>query len=248
MSRIYTKYTSKELEKLKLGVDSGLPISSLEGLLEDRGASGIAKKLQTLSTQDPNTWNPEKIIKVVAEYKSELWISPRNDPERVEESKKRVLDYLREHPDAKVLDLENAGLSYDLSVGYDNKLNDARSYLGLEERARGQQLSKKQRKQRILSYLREHPNATTPEIERAGYKTELYVVPENIDSLRVEAGIIPEGHISAAEAARKLGKSREGISFLFRDGKLGGLKVGRRMYISETSVNNYSVNSSPTLK
>jgi len=236
------KFMLHELEVMLSGVNSGTPMSELESILKGRKAVAIVRKLNLLSEEDPIMWDPEKIRPYVKHVRSELWRSPQNDPNRVEQSKQRILDYLRENTDANAPDLDNAGLAYDLSVGYAGRINEARNEAGLGEFAPGENIkpSKKQRKQRILSYLREHPEASFPDLVKAGYGHHLTAIGNGIDNLRRDADIVPNGYISGAEAADKLESSRQWVSKLFKQGKIDGIKVGKRLYVSETSVINYS--------
>jgi len=53
-------------------------------------------------------------------------------PERTqEESRQRVLAYVKEHPEAGARDLREAGLAYELKRGYKNRINNARNKLGI---------------------------------------------------------------------------------------------------------------------
>jgi len=234
---MYRIYTVEELAQLLFEVNAGTPIEEIEVKL-DRSAGGIALKLENLSKRDPNTWNSEKTRPYIVQHSSEVWNLPQKDPDRVQQSRQRVLGYLRDNPDANRSDLAKAGLSYDLSVGYNRRINDARRDLGLEERVAGQQQTKGMKRQRILSYLREHPDAMVYDIKQDGHKWALEALKQNIDDLRREAGVVPKDYISAAKVAKELHISRTRVSQLFEKGQLDGYKSGRRLFISLPSVEN----------
>jgi excisionase family DNA binding protein len=236
-------YTPEDLEILLEGVNLGTDISELVESL-GRTESGIVQKLDKLSKTDPAIWDPEKVKPYVGHDNREKWKSVRNNPQTIARSQKRVLDYLRKHPDAMTPDLREAGLDPDLQLGYRHRINDARRELGLEERMGGGRLrlTREQRKEKILSYLRLNPDAGRKDAESAGHSYDFNEVRESIHSLRKEAGVVPEDYLLGAEAAGRLGLSKEGVSVLFRHGTLEGIRVGTNFYISRESVDNYSKN------
>lgn len=245
-----TKYTPQDLEILLEGVNSGTPISVLEQKL-GRTSRGLELKLGNLLSQDEDTWDREKINLLFRYIHSRSWLASREDAALVERSRQKIDDYLLEHPDAATRDLQDAGLRYALFVGYGGLINDARNQLGLAELGPRELLkpTNEQRRQGLINYLRVNRDASNKDLQRDGYGRDIIVIEDTLESLRREVGIVPEGYIRAGEASRKLRKSREGISFLFRTGKLKGIRVGRDMYISQTSIRDYSqTNSEPTLK
>lgn len=244
------KYTPQDLAILLEGVNSGTPISVLEQKL-GRTSRGLELKLGNLLSQDEDAWDREKINLLFRDIHSRRWLASREDAALVERSRQQIDDYLLEHPDAATRDLQEAGLLYALFVSYGGLINEARNQLGLAELGPRELLkpTNEQRRQGLISYLRINRDASSEDLRRDGYSRDILAIEDTLESLRREAGIVPEGYIRAAEASRKLGKSREGISFLFRTGKLEGIRVGRDMYISQTSIRDYSqTNSEPTLK
>jgi hypothetical protein len=235
-------YNSQELEIMSSGVELGIPLSELEKRLEDRSSRVIGNDLQKLSEEDPNNWNPEQIRRMIADSNSKLWRAPQNDPDKVQQSRQRILNYLRENYDADREDIYHAGLNYDFSVGYQGRINDARKDLGFEERASGgqQQLTKEQRRQRIVSFLRNNPNTQATDNPYNGFQHDRSVVDGSIEDLRREAGILPNGFISAAEVSNRLHTNKQQVTNLFKRGDLDGFRLGRHIYISEISVTNYS--------
>jgi hypothetical protein len=234
------RYTQQELDILLEEVNLGTDISELEKKLE-RPGMGIAQKMYLLSKEDPDTWDLEKIEPYVAGWSRERWKTTQSDQPKVKRNQQRVLDYLKERPDADFHDLNAAGLKYALWVGYRNRINDARNHLGTMEMAPGGRLqsSIEQRRGKIVDYLREHPNALHMDVRRAGHGYDFNIVGGSIHDLRREAGIVPEGYILGADASRRLGMTKEGASYLFRKGTLEGIKVGANIYVSEASVDEY---------
>ena len=240
-----TKYTPQDLEILLEGVNSGTPISVLEQKL-GRTSRGLELKLGNLLSQDEDTWDREKINLLFRYIHSRSWLASREDVALVERSRQKIDDYLLEHPDAATRDLQEAGLRYALFVGYGGLINEARNQLGLAELGPRELLkpTNEQRRQGLINYLRVNRDASSEDLRRDGYSRDILAIEDTLESLRKEVGIIPEGYIPAAEASRKLGKTRGGISFLFRTGKLEGIRFAKRLYISETSIGLYSQTNS----
>lgn len=236
---MFRSYAPAELEQLLFEINAGT--SAEEILIKlDRSASSLVSKLKKLYESDPTRWDTEKVHEYVSKFNSEVWRLPRKQPDRVKQSRQRVLAYLREHPNADAQDFENDGLVYDLSIAYDsNRINAARRDLDLEEKHVGKQpsLSKEQRRQRLLDYLKEHPNVTMGNINNT-HRGDVSIVYGGIDAARRDAEIIPVDYISAAQSGRELGITRERISQLFEKGQLDGCRVGRRLYISLVDVEN----------
>lgn len=223
------RYSQKELELLLLQFNQEMPLSRLEIKL-GRSAYGIIQKIQSLSGQDPDTWNPSK----VREYKKQWYhvIGKEYHRQRIAYYKQRLRTYLGEHPDAIVRDLKVAGLMWDLYFGYEGSLDDARRDAGIDKKS-----AVAKRKEKIITYLKEHPNATTRDLKETELRNAFYSVYRyRIDEARRDAGIITDGYVSGAEAARMLGITRQFVSDLFKRHKLDGYKVGWSLFISLTSV------------
>ncbi len=231
------RYTPRELRILLREVNAGTEPSILEKKLEGRTETGILYKIGRLAREDPLTWVHDKVTKYRKRYGNIKWQSERKNPDKVESSRRKVLDYLREHPDAVHRDLQEARLGYYLFLAFGNNLNLARRELNLPERNIGvpTKFNIDDLKFRIISYLKQHPAATYKDVGAAGYGTYRYH-GLSLEYLRKKAKIPRPGYISGAAAARKLGLSREGISYLHRVGKLRGYRVGRKIYISSREV------------
>jgi len=226
-------YTPQELELLLSEVDLGTPLSELEVKLVGRSATSIVIKLKKLSEQDSTIWQRHKVTNYINEHMAGVVQKYR------ENWRQEIRDYLTNHPKATGGDLRKAGLHGKLRSAYDCNLTNARRDAGLhipDKEERGEES-----RNRVLSYLKEHPNARYTDLEEVGLLTDfnfVYKGKGNIMSARRDAGIVPTDYISAAEAARELDVSRERVSQLFEKGQLDGYKLGRSVYISLSSVEN----------
>lgn len=222
------RYTPQELSQLLFEVNSDAPLEKIAAKL-NRSELGIPRKLQQLSESYPDTWDPEKVHRYIAKLNSKKWRSPKKNPEKVERSKQKILNYLREHPDDTTVNIERAGLDFDLFIGYNNRLNVARRELGLKERPK--RISESQRRRRLLAYMKKHPNATRDDIYNAGYSQDINILHRSIYALRRDAGLVNDEYVSTEEAARALGIERKAVLYLFWKDRLDGIRLGRNIYI-----------------
>ncbi len=222
-------YSKEDLKLLRAGVEAGDSLSGLAGKL-GRSDAAIQKKLIRLSVQDPENFPRKDVSRYTAEY----FANVNKDPTLVERMKQKVLQYLLKKSDATLADLHEAGLGGHLHFGYGGQINAARRALGLEERKGGGQLklTKAKREERLLAYMRAHPNATRAEL--VGY--DVKVVYGNIHAARIAAGLVPKGYIHVTEAARLLGVSRVRVSQLREKGEFASLNVGANYYVSLLSI------------
>ena len=85
---------------------------------------------------------------------------------------------------------------------------------------------------RIVNYLIDNPEAMAKDLIANGHGWDLGIAYNGrINDAKRDAGIIPKGYISAAEAARQLNTSRSRISSLFNTGKLNGCRIGKSVFI-----------------
>ncbi len=233
-------YSPQDLRRLFRGVRAGKSLLDLAVAL-GRSEIGVGAHLEKLSRQSLY-WQSVGAGRVLKEYGSLKWRRPRDSSEKVEKSREEVSKYLREHPSATVKDLEEAGLSYHLSVGYDNRLNDARREVGIEESPKGKQPLKSRREYRedALDFIRDNPDAIFEDVKNVGYYSDLWCEGESITQLRIDAGVIPEDSIKAVEAAQILGVSKTTITNRIKAGKLSGFKRGVNLYLSRSEVEKYS--------
>ena len=227
------RYTTQELQQLLIELNLGVPISEVQQK-NGRPIAGIADKLERLSLQAPAIWNPEKIKEYLKGHRKkkskESWHRYRE--KRKDRSKRIILNYLTQHPTATVGDLRSASLGLDLSIGYHDRINDARREAGLKQR-KYTKLSKKERKQRLLGYLRENTEASCNDIVEAGLRTDFKAIYNfNLTDARRDAGIIKPGYVLAAEAARLWGVSRQYVSKMYKQCKIDGYKVGINLFIA----------------
>ncbi len=223
------------------GVGSGKSSEEIRAELKtlgyDRSEQGIVGKLLKLSRQNPDNWDPEKVGASLRKFNSRMWRRPGTQKHRVERSRRRVLDYLRGHPDYSADDLRGAGLGYDLFVGYGNRTNSARRELGLEERLAGFRPAPiGRRQQNVMAYLKAHPDVTRRDLASAGLNRDLRIAYGGINAARIAAGILPEGYISGAEASRTLGLSKERVSQLYDNHRFDGHRLGKRLFVSAADV------------
>lgn len=150
-----------------------------------------------------------------------------------EQRRVKILSYLTKHPDSTLGDLSGDGLGYDLRVVYNRNMSDAKMDAGIHVNA----VTLKQRRHKVLAYLQEHPTATSSDFREAGLSNDLFLAYENkVNTARKAAGLLDEGSISAADAARILDVSRERVSQLFEEGKLSGHRLGRKVFVTSSSV------------
>ncbi len=239
------KYSEQELELLLGVVKSGAPLFGIEARLNVlnrpgqamRTELGVAEKLAALVKRHPETWDGPNVEDYLLSVKRLRWSSISN-PYRVQDAYEKVVAYLRnENPNATAVELTAAGLSYEVSLAFgQNMVNAAKRAAGLEERAFGQQAHTADfDRQRVRDYLENHPEATSGELTEAGLGNALKVYLGGIDDARRDAGILPQGYISAADAAREL-RLKCGVSDLVARRKLEALRVGNRVYVSVESV------------
>ncbi len=108
----------------------------------------------------------------------------------LKERKQRVRSYLQGYPEANTEDVKGAGFGYDLWIAYRGRINDARRDAGIGIRNVKQFLSLEERKQRVLSYLKEHPEATKEDAIGAGYGSDLQIAYRGrINDARRDAGV-----------------------------------------------------------
>lgn len=233
MSQIYSK---QELGQLLSGFNLNMPLSGLEAKLH-RSVISIASKIERLAKSNPRKWS----LKKVAEYKKQA-----NETYK-ERFKKRLSAYLKENPSATASDVRKAGFGWDLGLGYDNRINDARRDAGidikmiyaerrkiLEERSK---TLKEEYKKKLINFLNSNPKASIYDIMDAGLGPALHLgYRSRLDDARKDAGILTEGYVYAAEASRILGVSRERVSQLFKNHEIDGYRLGRRVLISLDSI------------
>ncbi len=228
MSQIYSK---QELGQLLSGFKLSTHISQLEAELH-RSAIGIASKMERLSKSNPRKWNPKK----VAEYKKQV------DETCKGYFKKRLSEYVTGNPVATTSDVRKAGFGWDLSLGYGNRLNDAKREVGIDiERiySERRRTLKERHKDEIISFLNDNRTATAYDIKEAGLGHALdYGYNRRLNDARRDAGILRVGYVSAAETSRMLGLSRERVSQFFYANRLEGYTVGRHVFISLDSIKN----------
>lgn len=231
-------YTPEELGLLEEGIRGNLPLSRLESLLKERvpdnqrSAAGIARKLGNLSRKDPAKLNPERI----KDYLSEAaWISTM--ARQSKKGKKLVGEFLRARPGAYLSDLEKAGLYWALMAGY-GSMTAARKALGIPPPPlvlSNVPPSLAARRERLLRFLWTHPNATSSN----GYNSMSKDVRQtygNIHAARIAAGIVPDMHVLSVKAAELFNLHRQSISYYFLRGKLDGVRVAGRVYVSLISL------------
>ncbi len=150
-----------------------------------------------------------------------------------EQRRVKILSYLTKHPDSTFRDLSEDGLAYDLRVVYNKRICDAKMDAGIH----GNAVTLEQRRHKVLAYLQEHPTATFSDFREAGLSYDLLLAYEGkINTARKAAGLLDDGSISAADAARILGVSRERVSQLFENGKLSGHRLGRKVFVTSSSI------------
>lgn len=78
----FKEYTSEELKKLLVILNSGTPFSELEDKLKEekinRLVYGVIQKFRRLSKKDPETWNPEKSAEYTREWQKQ-WYEKHKD-------------------------------------------------------------------------------------------------------------------------------------------------------------------------
>jgi len=231
------RYSPEEIAIMLDGVESLTSVSELEHQLEGRTVVGISQKLIKLSSSDPNTWNPDNVNTVLASFYSSLWNRPKGKPEKVEESKQKIREYLRTHQGALIPDLIAAGLSYDFGVGYSKRISSARRDLGLPKPTSGRSSITRGRKKQVIEFLKDHPSASSLDLADEG----LYygILDVTLNDLRMEAGLVPKGYIIAPEAKKGLGISRAMISYLCRKELLVSVKIRGAVFVREKSISDY---------
>ena len=110
--------------------------------------------------------------------------------ENREKRRRTLINYLRTHPKAETKDIKRAGLATELVYYFGGNINEARKEAGVPEK---RHLSKQERKIRILSYLRKHPEATITQIKRDGVYQDLTTGYKNLlGRARIDAGLRPD--------------------------------------------------------
>ncbi len=109
------RYNSQELHDILSDVRSGYSISDV-GSKFSRSVRGILRQLENEQKTNPSDWLGSKII----EYQREV---------SLDYHRKRVIDYLRENPNATKTDIRNTPFSWSLSIGFNGSLTRARKEL-----------------------------------------------------------------------------------------------------------------------
>ena len=236
------RYTPRDVELLSKGFREQRLLLDLEVLL-DRPLGGIVQMMEKLALQNPANWAEETLNNYRRDYSAIRNIRYRPL------YRNRILTYLKDHPDTTANGLRAAGLGLDFSYGYDGKINNARRDAGIDigDIRRKKKLSRiESSKKRIIECLLKHPSADIQYLRSHGLiKDFCRVYTGNLTDARRDAGILPEGYVSAKEAVQILGYTKQGIFYLFDTGKIEGMKLGRgkhrRLFLSRESIESWKV-------
>ena len=157
------------------------------------------------------------------------------------ERRTRLLEYLRTHPEATITRIKRDGYYQDLGSGYKNQLSEARIDAGLhpDEPARRRKKRLSRQRAALLAWLKRNPLATLRVLDKAGFAPALrfFFSGRISDAKRAAAISAPyPGHVSAAEAARRLKVSREYARQLFYSGALEGFRRRKFIFVKEQSI------------
>jgi hypothetical protein len=133
----------------------------------------------------------------VNDARIEAGIQPREGgrrlpPSQWKERKAKLLEYLRENPEASSLDLYKKGLGSPLWRLYKGKINEAKNEAGVPVRKKARLSSSEweERKTRLLEYLKKNPGAEFKDLVEAGFRSTLKKLYQGrINEARIEAGL-----------------------------------------------------------
>jgi hypothetical protein len=134
--------------------------------------------------------------------------------------KQEIISFLKQNQEAQSPDLIRAGLGPALNAIYSGRINDARKDAGVPFKKR---FSRKERRARLVLYLRKHPEAGFSQVRRDGFSADLGTAYKNkLAAARIDAGLrADEPQYRLAKRKRDKTERRKFVAWLKQNPSAG---------------------------